>query len=89
MSLLSYQLIHKYNQKIMTLDYKALYKQVVDKEKLPFYEWNNWLKTCIQKLNFEYIYQRKTEFEYAKILTKKYEIKDAYFWTSNVLQLFI
>ena len=41
--------------------------------------WNNWLKDCIEKLNFEYIYKKKTEFEYAKILSQKYEVKDSYF----------
>ena len=62
MSLLSYQLFYKNNQKIMTLDYKALYKDVAVQQKLPFYQWNNWLKTKIERLNFEYMYQKKTEF---------------------------
>ena len=45
--------------------------------------WNNWLKDCIEKLNFEYIYKKKTEFEYAKILSQKYEVKDSYFWLTS------
>ena len=79
MSLLSYQLFYKNNQKIMTLDYKALYKDVAVQQKLPFYQWNNWLKTKIERLNFEYMYQKKTEFQYAKFLSKKYEVKENHF----------
>ena len=69
MCLLSYQMKYSNNQKIMTLDYKSLYRQVTKDKKMPFYMWNNWLKDCIEKLNFEYIYKKKTEFEYAKILS--------------------
>jgi hypothetical protein len=46
---------------------------------MPFFKWNEWLKNQIQKLEFEYIYKKKTEFEYSKILEKKYQIKESYF----------
>ena len=68
MCLLSYQLIYKDNMKILTLDYRSLYKQVMQNNNLPFYKWNDWLKDVVDKLQFEYIYKKKTEFEYAKLL---------------------
>ena len=33
----------------------------------------------VEKLNFEYIYKKRTEFEYAKLLAERYEVKDTYF----------
>ena len=62
----------------MTLDHRALYKQVLNTRE-PFYKWNEWLKDIIEKLNFEYIYKKRTEFEYAKLLAERYEVKDTYF----------
>ena len=54
--------------KILTLDYRSLYKQVTEKYNYPFYQWNEWIKDIVEKLQFEYIYKKKTEFEYAKLL---------------------
>ena len=68
MCLLTYQLNYKSNQKVLTLNYKALYKEAAIKNKLPLNKWNEWLKKQIDILQFEYIYKKKTEFEYAKIL---------------------
>ena len=42
---------------------------------MPFYKWNNWIEIKVEMLNFEYMYQKKTEFEYARVLSKDYEIK--------------
>ena len=53
---------------MLTLNYKALYKEAALKKKLPFNKWNEWLKKQVDILQFEYIYKKKTEFEYAKIL---------------------
>ena len=80
MCLLSFQLNYKHNQKIMTLDHKALYKQASIQKKMPFFKWNKWISDQVQMLEFEYIYKKKTEFEYSKILEQKYQIKDTYFW---------
>jgi len=70
---------HKSNMRVMKLDSKALYKQVTVEKKVPFYEWNAWLKNMIEKLEFENIYKKKTEYEYSKMLNKKYSVKDSYF----------
>ena len=69
MCLLSFQINNKENMKVMKLDYRSLYKQVTDKHHLPFFKWNDWLKECVERLQFEYIYKKKTEFEYAKMLS--------------------
>ena len=69
MCLLSYQYVYKNNMKILTLDYRSLYKQVTEKYNYPFYKWNDWIKETVEKLQFEYIYKKKTEFEYAKLLS--------------------
>ena len=79
MCLLSFQLNYKHNQKIMTLDHKALYKTASIQKKMPFFKWNKWISDQVQMLEFEYIYKKKTEFEYSKILEQKYQIKDTYF----------
>ena len=63
----------------MSLDAKKLFKEVSEKEKLPFFKWNDWLKRTVERLMFEEMYKKKTEFEYAKILAKKYEVKTNYF----------
>ena len=78
MCLLSFQLKHK-SKKVMALDAKKLFKEVSELEKLPFFKWNDWLKKTIERLMFEEMYKKKTEFEYAKILAKKYEVKANYF----------
>ena len=43
MSLLAYQLNNKNIQKVLTLDYKKLYKKAVD-SKVPFNQYYEWLK---------------------------------------------
>ena len=45
--------------KILTLDYRSLYKQVTEKYNYPFYQWNEWIKDIVEKLQFEYIYKKK------------------------------
>ena len=57
----------------MALDSKKLFKDV-NETKLPFFKWNDWLRKTIERLMFEEMYKKKTEFEYAKILAKKYEV---------------
>jgi len=42
-------MLNKTNMKVMKLDSKALYKRV-QKEKLPFFKWNDWLKDQIERL---------------------------------------
>ena len=44
MCLLSHQLAHKHNQKILLLDARSLYQEVTKKRKLPFFKWNEWLR---------------------------------------------
>jgi hypothetical protein len=78
MCLLSFQIKHKDNLKILKLDYKSLYSQVILK-KLPFFMWNEWLRVCIERLQFEFIYKKTSEFEYAKVLSKKFELNELYF----------
>ena len=79
MCLLSYQLAHKGNQKILLLDSRSLYQEVTKKRKLPFFKWNDWLRKQVEMLQFEQMYKKKTEFEYAKRLAERYEVREAYF----------
>mmetsp|Transcript_3882 Transcript_3882/g.6600 ORF Transcript_3882/g.6600 Transcript_3882/m.6600 type:complete len:134 (-) Transcript_3882:37-438(-) len=79
MSLLSYQINNKQNMKILKLDAKSLYKQVSEQQKLPFFQWNDWLKVCIERLQFEQIYKKTSEFEYAKLLSQRFQVQESYF----------
>ena len=74
MTLLSFQLTHKSNRKIMALDAKKLFLQVSEKEKLPFFKWHDYLQKTVEKLMFENMYKKKTEVEYTKLLAKKFEV---------------
>ena len=78
MCLLSYQLVNKQNQQILALDANHLFKDVT-KKKIPFFQWNNWLSKTIDRLNLEYMYKKKNEFEYAKYLQKKFDVKESHF----------
>jgi len=49
MVLLSFQLTHKENSKVLTLDYRSLFKRVTA-EKLPFFKWHDWLQEMVEKL---------------------------------------
>ena len=79
MCLLSYQLANKTNQKVMLLDPRSLYQEVTKKKKLPFFKWNDWLRKQVDMLQFEQMYKKKTEFEYAKRLAERYEVREGHF----------
>ena len=68
MNLLSFQLLNKTNMKVMKLDAKQLFKRAQE-EQLPFFKWNEWLKQMVEKMQFEHIYKKKTEYEYSKMLS--------------------
>lgn len=61
----------------MTLDAKTMFKQVND-EKLPFFKWNQWLQTHIEKIQFETMYTKKQEVKIKKML-KDVQVEDRYF----------
>ena len=63
----------------MALDAKKLFKKVSEDEKLPFFKWNDYIKKTVEQLMFEEMYKKKTEFEFAKLLSKKYEVQSNYF----------
>ena len=78
MSLLAYQLNNKNIQKVLTLNYKQLYKKATD-AKVPFNEYYEWLKKQVFQMKFEHMYKKKLEFEFAKFLIDKYEVKQNHF----------
>ena len=79
MCLLSFQLTNKSNQKVLALDSKSLYEEAAKKRKLPFFKWNDWLRKQIERMQFEHMYKKKTEFEYAKRLAERYEVREQHF----------
>ena len=64
----------------MLLDPRSLYQEVTKKKKLPFFKWNDWLRKQVDMLQFEQMYKKKTEFEYAKRLAERYEVREGHFW---------
>ena len=69
MSLISYQMIHKVDNRVICLDFRTLYNRAKS-EKIPFFKYNSWLARTIEQMQFEEKYRRKAEFEYTKILTE-------------------
>ena len=79
MCLLSFQLVHKHNQQILALDSASLYDEVTKQRKLPFFKWNDWLRRKVERIELEHMYKKKTEFEYAKHLSQRWEVRESHF----------
>ena len=62
MSLLSFQILHKDNDRIMALDPTALFKELKQLD-IPFYQWNAWIADLVLRLQLESAYQYQAERE--------------------------
>ena len=57
MSLISYQMIHKVDNRVITLDFRTLYNKA-RRENIPFFKYSQWLSRSIEQLQFEQKYKK-------------------------------